>query len=338
MSTTFEKPSVTLNQHNFGRWKVMVRAVLEAKDVLEVVDGTSVKPAVDAAAATRKAWQKADATARVILIASLDDEHEKFVRGCGTGKDIWDTICRLKESTAVPNVQLAWQELHSIKWDGATPVAGYLGRVNEAVERLKSLRKEPDNANVMGLILSSLPAKFTTFRTTWNMTKLAADVKLLDLQSALLAAEADLNSQSMPAEEADTGALTAGNKRRGAFNKKKRDDRGKRTIICYGCQGEGHIKSECPSREESTGSKGARGGTNGKRRPAGSAMMAGTFDDGWYGDTGAYRHMTSHREWFHKLLPANDQVMIGDGTPLQAAGIGSIQVKHGTAGSGRSMC
>lgn len=323
--STFDKPACILTHSNFGRWKVMVKALLEAKEVADVVAGTYVKPAEDASAQDKKAWSKSDAVARVILISSLDDEHEKFVRGCGTSKDIWDTICRLKESTAAPNLHLAWQELHSIRWDGETPVAGYLGRVNEAVERLKSLKKEPDAACVMGLILSNLSAKFTSFKTTWNMTKLGADVKLLDLQSALLAAEADMNGSSLPASDMDTGALTAGRFKKG----KKQTKTGKQQQQkgCFRCGEVGHYKADCPLNEDSSaGSRGSKTGP-GKRRPGGSAMMAGTFGDGWLGDSGAYRHMTSHREWFSELLPAEETVTIGDGTPLVAKGIGKIPVE-----------
>ena len=118
--SSLDKCKVILGDNNYGRWKTIITSILEAKEVIDVVTGVTAQPAVPAAGAVAavvtayKAWKKDDATARVILVSSLDDQHEQFVRGCTTSKQIMDTIRRLKESTATPNVQLAWQELHEL--------------------------------------------------------------------------------------------------------------------------------------------------------------------------------------------------------------------------------
>ena len=130
-----DQPAVILNHSNFGRWKRLITSILGAKGVLDIVDGTRTLPADRTLQA---AWRKDDAKAQVILISSLDDEHEKFVRGATASREIWTTILRLKESTAQPNIHLAWQELHAVEWDGSGSIAGYLARITEAVERLKS--------------------------------------------------------------------------------------------------------------------------------------------------------------------------------------------------------
>ena len=328
MASVLDRSSVTLNSNNYGRWKVIITSLLEAKEVLDVVDGTRVRPA-ELLANDLRTWKKADATARVILISSLDDEHEKFVRGCSTSKQIWDTLSRLKQSTSQPNIQLAWQQLHGLSWDGTGSIAGYLASINEATEKLKSLGKEPDETSIIGKVISSLPAKFTNFRTTWNMTRIGEEVTLLQLQSALLAAEADMASSIQPAEQqhqedADSVALTAG--RRMGKKKSGHGQGNKRKVICFNCRGEGHIKADCPSKGHSAGGNGASG-PRGGRKPGGAAMMAGTDGDCWFGDSGAFRHMTHHEEWFAELRPAEEKVTIGDGTVLTASGIGSIHVE-----------
>ena len=310
-------PAVILGQHNFGRWKRLITSVLMSKGVFDVVDGTRTLPA-DAAA--RAEWYQDDARAQVILISSLDEEHERFVRGCTAGRDIWTTILRLKESTSQPSIHLAWQELHAVSWDGRGSIAGYLARITEAVERLKSLGKSVDAECVMGKILVSLPAEFAAFRQTWNLTKLGASgVTLLDLQTALLAVEADMKASSPGKADEDSGeALAAAGRKKGKGKKKHLD---KTHMECFSCGKKGHFKSECPAQDSSAG------GMGNKRKPGGLAMVAGIRTDTWYGDSGAFTHMTGREEWFTKLLPADENVTIADGTTVKGTGRGNILIR-----------
>ena len=191
------------------------------------------------------------------------------------------------------------------------------------MERLRSLGKEPDKDNVMGKILSSLPAIFSNFRTTWNLTRLSPTTSLLELQSALLAAEADMRNQkpatdSNGSEDGVALATSDGHKKKGRFKGKKSKD-----FVCYGCGAPGHKKADCPQQKAGYGSKGS------SKKPAtgGAFIVSGQKDNEWQGDTGAFCHMTSHKEWFSNLQPASIDVVVGDGTVLKGKGIGSIQVE-----------
>ena len=134
-------------------------SILEAKGVMDIVSGAKEAPIP--AADGFSAWNKDDALARVIIITSLDDEHERFVRSCQTSQVMWETIRSLKESTATPNLSLAAQEFYSLIWDETEPAAAFLSRVSEVVEKLSALKKKREDWEVIGKVLSQVQSDFS---------------------------------------------------------------------------------------------------------------------------------------------------------------------------------
>lgn len=280
---------VVLDRTNYGRWKATITSILEAKGVLDVVEGTREAPVP--ADDGYKAWKKDDALAKVIIITCLDDEHEKFVRACTTSKVMWDVIRQLKESTATPSLSLAAQDFYSLKWEDDMTAAAFLAQVSEVTERLSSLKKKREDWEIIGKVLSQVPARFTGFKQMWNMTKLTAQVTFLDLQTALLAAEADFTSQQAEVRMDMTvcGGLAAGSSGQQTGNRsgRKRQAPGKqcggqlaKQVTCYGCGEPGHIRRNCPTKQKDK--------TSGSKPSPGTSLMAGgsaSERDSWYGDS-----------------------------------------------------
>lgn len=100
----------TLTKDTYQRWKFDMRAALESIEVLEIVDGSVVCPALQADNLNIdvvNAWKKSDAKARLIISSSLDTDHHAAIRSCLTSKQIWDTIVSLREQNTETNKYLA---------------------------------------------------------------------------------------------------------------------------------------------------------------------------------------------------------------------------------------
>ena len=320
---SLDKMTIVLNKDNYGRWKATVADVLKSKRLMGIVDGSALLPAAPPRAVDQ--WIANDALAKVIIRNSLDNDHEAKVRGKATAKDMWDHICRLKERRTQPNVALALQEFYDLRWKG--DVETHLSAVTEAVAKLTTAGRRPDDQAIINKVLTSLPADFAHFRSSWNLNKIDdEDVTYDDFQAAL-EAEADIitaSSQHQEPESAGGNALNA-ERRKKDEDRKKKQGKKKRSPFrgdCFGCGEKGHMKAQCPMLKE-------QNSAGNKKQSQGSSLMSQQFvtKDSWIGDSGASWHMTNHKEWFVNMKPAQDTVIIGDGKKLPAEGVGDILVQ-----------
>lgn len=90
---------------NFSFWRSRISLVLEIYELLDVVDGSEVKPTpiviladnsnaaiVTARATIIKQWKKHDVTARNLILSSLDDKCQLTVIGCPTANQMWNRL------------------------------------------------------------------------------------------------------------------------------------------------------------------------------------------------------------------------------------------------------
>lgn len=175
-----------LTDQTFARWKGQIRNVLEADDLLTIVDGVEAMPAsASNGGEDRKKWKKRDAKARAILSTSLDDLHDSFCRGEGTSKGMYDKLVSMYEVKSAGRKYTAWQELFDLKWGEDMPAGSFLAKVNAISHKLESLDEKPKDSILIGKVLSGLPAKLESFSQSWKLTKTGADVTFADLQTGI---------------------------------------------------------------------------------------------------------------------------------------------------------
>ncbi len=78
-----------LSPDNYQRWKFDISAILEYKELLDIVQGSAVKPE---GVAALKIWKKGDARAKMIISSGLDEETHATIRNCKTSADVWTGV------------------------------------------------------------------------------------------------------------------------------------------------------------------------------------------------------------------------------------------------------
>ena len=326
-----EKYVIQLSSTNYQRWKYEIQAILESRDVMDIADGTVEKPTDPS---KLKAWKKGDATARMVLSRSLDEEHHSFIRACKTSAEIWTTLVTIKERTTSSTKLIASQDFAAYRFDPGMTVGSFLAAFNAIVGRMESSGMTVDDATKIGKVLHCLPTEYDSFRQSWRLTK-DDKASFTDLQSQLLATEADIKSRD-PVEasggDAFVGRNVGGDRNRRAESEndstgEKRRDR-KKDVKCYYCNRKGHIKKDCQQREHDE-----RSGTSQEEDSSNCSLVSdqayvATTNDEWLGDSGASSHITSHREWFTTFKETSPYPLhVGGGKVLYGRGIGTIMVE-----------
>lgn len=318
-----------------------MECLLTSKEVMDVVDGTENRPTEETGVVGEdvKSWKKKDALAMMLISRSLDNQHHAYVRSCKTSNEMWKTILNLKEQMTSTNILIATQEYHSYSWKAHHDVASFISGLLSLTQTMESLGKKVEETDLIGKIVHCLPDQFAVFKMTWRMTQ-GKDAKLYELQSLLLSTEAEMKSNRQHHDSEGTGDAFIGqnkNRKRKGFQGSKRTTKHqnsqghslKTSSECFNCGKEGHFKRDCPSLKSSeTHSQGKRTGFVAKPTPRISSQELPRVKDGWFCDSGAFAHITKHKEWFSELRPIEPEaISIGDDNDVYATMIGTINVQ-----------
>lgn len=305
-----------------------MKAVLASKEVLEVVLGTSTKPAATETEKL-KAWKKADATAMMILSESLDDEHHSFIRSCASSKEMWTTITGIKEQATVSTKLLVSQEFHGYRYEPGMTMSTFLAGLNVIIGKMESLDVTVDDSSKVGKVIHCLPQEFDTFRQSWRLT-CGTTGTFVTLQSQFLAAEADMKARDpigTSAGEAFFGKPDHSMKglKQGPTVKKNDVTKEKFKAKCFFCKKPGHKKADCYKWK-------AKQGSSDSKQESASYNVGDAFTvaDGqeWLGDSGAFAHITKNRQWFSSFRSTDPKpIRVGGDKILYSTGVGTIDVE-----------
>ena len=116
-----------LDGKNFLEWKFQIRAVLISHELLNIVDGTRVKPAADEAECL-KAWTKDNAKAMYVISSALEPEQLNCLLSCTSAKEIWDKFVTIHERKTETH-KLLMQRFHDCKMDSSESVVKFVSKV-----------------------------------------------------------------------------------------------------------------------------------------------------------------------------------------------------------------
>mgnify|MGYP002775436766 FL=1 len=83
-----------LNDKNYQPWRMTMEIILEQYNLLNIVDGTDVCPAIHdpTKALDVQTWKRRDLNARLELLLHMEDTLKQSVRTLTTSKQIWDRL------------------------------------------------------------------------------------------------------------------------------------------------------------------------------------------------------------------------------------------------------
>ena len=110
ITTTIEK---LRDEDGFAIWKFKIQTLLEADDMLSLINGESQKPVLAAGAdeaavedlnRLQKEWKKADAKVRKLIVTTVSDNVTVLIMSCQTAKEMWDKLLSVFEHRSGNNL------------------------------------------------------------------------------------------------------------------------------------------------------------------------------------------------------------------------------------------
>ncbi|UYV82085.1 K02A2.6-like [Cordylochernes scorpioides] len=345
---TTELPQIQkFNGDNFHPWKFQMKIILEAKDLLSIIDGSEVKPEIEDIAKFSE-WKKKDAKSKMLITTALEFKYIQQIVNCQTSAEMWKKLSTIYELKSETNKYLLQQRFFEYKMNPNANIASHISKVETQAQQMKDLGEPISDVALITKIICSLPDKYKNFITAWDSVS-SEEKTLENLTARLLKEESlqdhwDYSGNFKP----DNALMTFSkfNRNSTASNKQQQHQQSikdkKNKTHCGYCKKKGHWWKECYKRKEEQ--KGQQPSSSVRDDSCAFSDETSAFltetKDSWIADSGATDHMTFRREWFSTFeeIPGVHPVCLGDGKKIYAKAMNSYCSKCKKKGHYAKVC
>ena len=322
-----------LNGENYTIWKAHTKNVLEAKYLLDLVEGAQGDPV-------------RERQARALLTSALSQDNQMKVINCSTANAIWKRLESIYENKSSFEKENLLNKLHSYKIKSAVDISRSVSEKEMIAAKLRLLGESVSDDPLMSAIPRALPKSFKTFITIWKGTAKAERT----IESLLTRLMAEVEDEHSVGEKA---LYSAGNhKRFKGQNFRRGQNRrpvnnpgqgnwnkgGDKEVTCHHCKKPGHFKKDCGQLKQSQGTNSKKQQRSDNKSAKENETNARSFMavqgdiSTWISDSGASVHICPIFKWMSDYEEFDRPIDIGLGnqSTMQAYGAGNILTDTGT--------
>lgn len=198
---------------NWNIWKFQTIVLLRSQGLLEVTDGSSVKPEE---AVEKAAWEKKDAKTQSWLVTRMSESVMMHIITCTTSAEIWRKLASVYEQKSEISIDIVQQRFFQYKYEEGTAMSTFLSKTEELRNQLKQMGEDISEKIVITKVLMSLPDAYKHFVSAWES---APDDKqtLENLVARLLIEEERINEKEPQTERTKVCLLLGGQNTSFAF-------------------------------------------------------------------------------------------------------------------------
>ncbi|KOC58961.1 Copia protein [Habropoda laboriosa] len=243
---------IPFNGDKYSVWKFRIRSLLTELSVIKVIDERvpDKKP---------NDWDKAENTAKSIIIEFLSDSFLGFASGSVTAKEIIENLDKIYERKSLATQLAIRKKLLSLKLQGDIPLVKHFTVFNDLITELSAAGAKLEETDKVAHLLLTLPPSYdgviTAIETLSEDTLTLAFVKtrLLDHEVKIKAESTDTSAKVLYTGNAinttrqpdfDISKTKGFARKFGQFNRFK-NNRRIPGIKCHHCNKLGHMKREC---------------------------------------------------------------------------------------------
>lgn len=113
-----------VDSSNWMQWKFQIRAILDARNALELIDGIFIKSENDADnMAELNRWKKANKITKEILVTTLDKKPLSLIMNCDTAREIWIKLLNIYEQNSADSIYLLQTQFREYRYTYGDDIA-----------------------------------------------------------------------------------------------------------------------------------------------------------------------------------------------------------------------
>jgi hypothetical protein len=315
---------------NFGLWQRRVKDMLMQQGLVKALYRKTKKPEK----MTDDEWGELDMKAVSTIRLLLADKVMYDVMEENSTAGIWLNLEKIYMFKSLTNKLHLKQKLYGLKMTEGADLRQHINTFKQIISDMLRIDIKFEDEDKAMMLLTSLPASYEQLVTTLLYGK--ETLELEEVSRALLDHYQRKHKDS--AESSGEGLIVKGYQDRG--RKKDKDDKSARgrskskskTVKCYKCQKNGHMKRDCPEwnkgKEESFTSVNVVADSESDGDMLSVSLSTDGLNNSWLLDSACSFHVTPHRNWFDTYRSINcGSVRMGNDATCTIIGMRTIKIK-----------
>lgn len=146
---------------NFQLWKYQLEIIFRAEGILEVINGTSARPA--AAGNDQTQWDDRNTKAMLIISTAMEYNQLQVVMSCNNSADMWSRLKTIHEQRSAVNKITLKQKFFNYKMSPTDTIAQHISQIESMAQALVDIGEQVGDVDKVAKILGGLPPKYSNF-------------------------------------------------------------------------------------------------------------------------------------------------------------------------------
>ena len=326
---------IVLSATNYAIWKPRMEDILFCKDLHDPLENKGEKPL----ATKDEEWRKMNRKTIGLIRQCIGHEVFHHVAQETSAYELWIKLEEMYQAKTSRNKALLMRRLVNLKLQRETTVAEHTSEFQNLVNQLTSVDLQFDDEMQALLLLSSLPESWETLVVSLSNSAPNGKLTTSMVMDALFNEEARRREMGSTDQSESQALVSEGSRERGRGQGRghhrgtgkgrwRSQARG-RTVRCFYCDQEGHIKRDCPKYKAQDQSSDTAATAVMADDDESDALLAASEDgkSDWVLDSGSAYHLCRDREVFSTYAPCEGRIWMANNTSSRVVGRGSVRFR-----------